>query len=102
VAAAAAVKNLGGVTYLTMKLLSMLTWTLFFYGGAVAFGAYYMATDDLSTEFDRWVLIVISSRGAVVEIHVCVHAIVGAAYHDIHLPARGVVYIILLWGSRGV
>ena len=47
-----ACRTLGGWLYLTMKLMSMISWTLFCYGGAVAFGGYYMATKDLSTEFD--------------------------------------------------
>ena len=37
-----ACRTLGGWLYLTMKLMSMISWTLFCYGGAVAFGGYYM------------------------------------------------------------
>ena len=45
-------KKLGGTLYIVMKLLSMLSWTIFSYGAVIAYLGWYMATDDFSSDFN--------------------------------------------------
>eukprot|EP01048_Picozoa_sp_COSAG05_P015843 COSAG05_NODE_1961_length_3777_cov_28.309407_2_plen_375_part_00 len=45
-------KKLGGKLYIVMKLLSMLSWTIFSYGLCIAYLGWSMATDDFSGTFN--------------------------------------------------